>query len=351
VSEHGRIPADRLAGFARDSLLEAGWSVPDAELIAGALLESSLRGIDSHGVIALLAHYARAARDAADAPAATVVHDAGAATVLDGHGGLGLRTARRAVELAVGAARRHGVGAVAARNVGYLGALWWSVEPGARDGAVTLAMCTSEACVAPHGGREALHGTNPIAAAVPREPDPIVIDMRTNAFRMADYWASVASGAPLPAGGLIDTGGRPLISVARMDEAIYLPLAGAKGYALALLVDVLASGLAAGPVGRELDGSGSGVTAFFLALDPDAFGGTVAFADTVRRLADQVAATAPVDPAEPVRLPGERALAERERRLADGVPVNPQLFELLDEELTELGIGVPRPRLEGGIGG
>ena len=222
------------------------------------------------------------------------------------------------------------------RQVGYFGALWWSVSPAAEQGLVAISMTNAMAVVAPAGGREALHGTNPIAVAIPGDPDPVIVDMRTNVFRMADYWQSIASGAPLPPdSGLVRSDGSPVTDVAEIDDAVYLPLAGGKGYGLGIVVDVLTAALAGSPIGREVvwETERDDLAAFFLVLDPGFFGDPARFADGVRRLAEQARATLPVDEGSPVRLPGERGAAERGPRRRDGIPVDPTLWALLEERL------------------
>ena len=327
--------------FCTAVLVRAGYRREDADLCADSLVESSLRGIDSHGVTTLLPTFARSALEGSVDTGASpeVVSRRGAAAVVDGRRAPALATGQLAARTGAGLAREHGVGAVVAREVGYLGALWWLVEPQARDGLIALAACNSLACVAPHGGREALHGTNPIAVAVPQEPDPIVFDTRTNALRMADYWRSVSTGAVLPDGTLILPDGTPTAEAGDVDCAVYLPLAGARGYGLALVVDVLAPALAGGPIGREVD-SDNAASAFFLVLDPGAF--DAGFTDSVCRLADQAHMTAPLE-GTAVRLPGERGFAERRLRLESGIPVDPIIWRRMDEALAELGLAVPSP--------
>ena len=331
-------------------LVDAGMGDTDASACADLLTESSLRGVDSHGVVAQLAVYAEQARRGIGAPGCIpeVVQRRGAVSVVDGAGASGPRTARLAMETACDLAVDLGVGCVVARSVGYFGALWWSAHPAAERGLVGLATVNAMAFVAPHGGLEALHGTNPIAVAIPSEPHPIVHDMRTNTFRMADYWESVRTGGPLPAGALRSPDGSPVIDASALEaglwsSAVSLPLAAEKGYGLALVVDVLTAALAGTPIGREvtLEHEDDSLAAFFLAVDPAAFGPPDRFADGVHRLAEQAHATTPLEPETPVRLPGERSEAERGRRLREGIPVEPELWKRLGEHLEALGLSAP----------
>ncbi len=331
--------------YAVSVLRQAGHPDTDASLAADCLVESSLRGIDSHGIVTLLPIFATT--PAADGATPRLDVSTGPVCVVDGNGSLGLRTARFALEEASRRATQHGVGAVAARNVGYLGALWWSVYPAATRGLIALAAVNSMACVAPQGGREPLHGTNPIAAIVPCDPEPIVLDMRTNALRMADYWEAVRAGGALPEDTVLAPDGTPVTDPDQIESAVYLPAAGARGYGLAILVDVLTAALVGGPIGREVtaDSETEALSLFILALDPGAFGPRERFLASVQRLAEQAWAVAPLDPQTPVRLPGERAAAERRLRQKRGIPIDRGLWERHEASLAALGIHVPRPEL------
>ncbi len=344
------LGADSARGYAERVLAEAGFGTEDATICADLMVASSLRGIDSHGVVALLPMFAEHAKAGVgrEGTAPVVVDQQGAVAVVAGGGSSGPRTAQLAVEAATERARRLGVGVAVAREIGYFGALWWCVAPPAESGLIGVAACNAMAFVAPHGGREALHGTNPIAFAFPNEPEPLIVDMRTNTLRMGDVWRSAATGEPLPDGAVRLEDGTPVTDYAKLESvgwegAVSMPAAGVKGYGLALAVDLLSAGLAGTPIGREIawETEQQTLAAFFLVLDPAAFGPAERFSDAAARLSEQVHATTPIDPASPVRLPGERGAAERERRLAEGIPVDLVLWERMERRLEELGVEPP----------
>jgi LDH2 family malate/lactate/ureidoglycolate dehydrogenase len=176
----------------------------------------------------------------------------------------------------------------------------------------------------------------------------VIVDMRTNTLRMADVARSAATGEPLPEGAVRLEDGTPVTDFAKLESvgwegAVSLPAAGVMGYGLALAVDLLAAGLAGTPIGREIawETEQQELAAFFLVLDPAAFGPPDRFLDAVTRLSEQVHATTPLDLASPVRLPGERGAAERKRRLAEGIPVDLVLWERMERRLEELGVEPP----------
>ena len=338
------VSAAEATRYSTTVLEAAGYSSEDSSLCADAFVGSALRGIDSHGFVSLLPRYARVVLKGAVSSenSPRMLESAPGVAVVDGKGVPGLRAARFTLACAVERARAGGVGAAVLGNSSYLGALWWSVIPAAEAGMIGVGVVNGGPIVAPHAGREPLHGTNPIAVVVPRAPYPMVFDTRTSQLRMADYWHSRATGARLPPHGVLTGDGLPTDDPEDVEGGVFLPLAGAKGFGLALVVDVLAAALAGGGIGREVSlGDPTDLSVFFLALDPAGFGPRAVFADAVERLVAQVHETSPLDPSEPVRIPGERMAAERERRLAEGIPIGRAMFEAMEEELRSLGLQPP----------
>lgn len=349
MPEARHYAATELETFAVKVLRSAGADDVDARLCAESMLDASLRGIDSHGVVALLARYVADVRTAAGVMAEPQVAERGPVVRVFGNGALGPRTGRTAVDRAVAAARERGVGTAVGAGAGYLGALSWLVAGPAEAGLIVLATCNGMAFVAPFGGSTALHGTNPIAVGIPASPDPLVLDMRTNAFAMDDFHRALATGTPLPLGALRDADGKPVTEARSIlargwDGIVSEPLAGPRGFGLALVVDILTAGLAGGLIGHEVDAERErdGLSLFVLALDPSAFGPRHRFDATVQRLLDQIA-SAPASGPEPVRYPGERAAAERRRRLATGIPVETAHWERMLSDLAAVGIRPAEP--------
>jgi LDH2 family malate/lactate/ureidoglycolate dehydrogenase len=343
-AEPWRVAADDARAYCCSILGAVGFSTEDATTIADALVETSLRGVDTHGFVAILPAVVEEVVAGSVDPRArpTLVREHGATAVVDGCHASGFVASRVALARAVELAEAHGCSAVSVRNLGYTGALWWSVAPAAARGLVAATMFACDALVAPYGGKEPLHGTNPIAVAVPAHPVPIVVDMRLNQLRTADSVASARSGAPLPPDALLTTDGRVSRDPADLQTGVLLPLAGARGYALALVVDVMAAALAGGPIGREIphlaSGAPAGYSSFFLVLDPAAFAGAEVFAAAVASLVAQAESTAPIHPERPVRLPGARGASERAERLRVGIPVDRYAWTVHERALRSLGL-------------
>ena len=124
-----------------------------------------------------------------------------------------------------------------------------------------------------------------------------------------------------------------------------LPLGGLdlghKGFALALLVEALTSGLAGH--GRADGPKRWGGSVFVQLLDPDAFGGRAAFTRQMSHLAALCHDTPVAEGNPAVRLPGEGALARRARQVRDGVDLFPKALPQLKPYAERYGVALPEP--------
>ena len=189
----------------------------------------------------------------------------------------------------------------------------------AEAGLVGLMVANTPAAMAPAGGRRALLGTNPIACAFPMTgADPVVIDLSLSTVARGRIVQARARGEPIPEGWALDAAGAPTTDPEAALAGTLLPLGGAKGAALALMVEALAAGLTGARYAFEassfLDAEGGppATGQMLLAIDARATGGDLRHLDAL------FAAIA----AEPgVRLPGQRRRAARRRAEAEGIEV------------------------------
>ena len=92
------------------ALVEAGVPEDDADQVAAALVDTSLRGIDTHGLRLLPQYLDELATGVANAAACpTVVRDRGAGLLLDADGALGVLAGLAAARLAADRAKAFGV--------------------------------------------------------------------------------------------------------------------------------------------------------------------------------------------------------------------------------------------------
>ena len=300
------------------ALAQVGTPDANARLQVSLLLEAELRGHVSHGLLRLPRLIERIANGVADA--ATTGKQAWRGNLLDvdGQNGLGPVVAMAALDAVSERAREAGVAVAAIRDCNHLGMLAWYAEQIAARGQAVIGFTTSEALVHPWGGRQGMLGTNPIAIGVPAEPRPLVMDMATSIVSMGKVHDYANRGQPLPAGWALDADGDPTTDAAAAKAGSVAPFGGAKGYALGLAIELLVSSLAASAIGRDVVGTIDSANAcnkgdLFIVLQPHPAGGGIVsgFLETLRQ-------SASADPENPIRIPGERALARRDAALASG---------------------------------
>lgn len=295
-------------------LTAAGATAADADTVVTHLLDADAMGLRSHGVMRVPQYLAEIAAGELDPRGTPTVRvgKPGRASV-DGGGTFGQVVGMRMAAVAVELGRSTGVALVTGRRMGHTGRIGAYPEWIAESGLLGIAVCSGSPSghwVAPYGGRDGRLATNPIAFAYPAGADgPVVADFSTAATAEGVIRSLHHRGLRAPAGWLRDADGRPttdpgvLYSSAR---GAIQPLGGDLGYrgtALAVLVEVLATLLVGDAVDEERR-KGSDLT--IIAIEVDA-----GFADLAAGLGRHVRASAPIDPARPVLMPGDRERAAR----------------------------------------
>ena len=317
----------------------------DASCLASSLAQTSLWGIDSHG-IARLPHYLnRIVHGSILARPAIRIEQSGLATA-QAHGGRGhgIVVAHRANEAAMALAREAGVGAVGVSDSSHCGAIGLYTRAAARQGLIGMAYTHSDAIAAPFGGRQPYFGTNPISFAFPRQDgEPLCLDMATTSIPWNRVMNARRDGAELPAGVALDAEGRNVTDAERVRALS--PLGGDyghKGYGLAMMVELLCGPLNGnphgphiGPMYEQLDRPRE-LGAFFIVIDPARFAGGAALAAVAAGMAAELAE----QPGSP-RMPGDPELASQAQRQAAGIPVPPALKTEMAEWSARLGLAPP----------
>jgi len=240
-----RLTVGSAQQLAADLLAASGMDGPAATTTARCVVMADVWGIASHGLLRLPYYLERIA--AGGYPAAArlrTVRESGPVVALDGSGGLGHWQLWRAAELATLRAAEFGIAAVSVANSGHCGALGLYTIPGVEARLLTLAFSNGPAVMPPWGGSKPLLSTSPLAAGIPTRPRPTIIDLATSAVARGKIASYAERGEPLPAGWALDAGGQPTTDPRAALSGLLAPMGGAKGFALALLVEALAGGLA-----------------------------------------------------------------------------------------------------------
>jgi ureidoglycolate dehydrogenase (NAD+) len=325
------VPHDRLISFAATCLEKLGLASADARLVAETLVAANLRGVDSHGVVRL-PHYATRLRNGTvkAQPSITLRRTGPSAAVVEGDRGMGQLVAKRAMEEAIALAAQSGVGAVVARNSSHCGACAWFVEMAVRKGMIGIALTHTDSIMVPPGMKRIFLGSNPIAFGAPGAREPVIIDMSTTHAAWGKVLVARQEGKAIPPDWGVDAQGK---STTDAQQVVGLaPTGGHKGYALALMIEILCAQLAGVPFGRhvtkmygELE-KARNLGHFMLALDIARFTDKKAFGDQIAMLMQEIHDEGALAPGDPERL-------NSERRKREGI----EIPELTATELNALG--------------
>ena len=309
------------------ALIGAGAHSDVAAVQAQWLVEADLKGQSSHGLARLPVLVGRMRAGVLSPntePAMTWRTES--VLAVDGMRGFGPVVASKALTLGVSRARNAGVVLIVISNANHLGILSPYVERVALEGLVALAFTTSEALVHPWGGSLAMVGTNPVAMGVPAQPAPFVLDMATGQVSMGRIIHYDQTGQALEPGWAIDHDGRPTTDAHAARAGAITPFGGSKGFALGLAFEVLVGSLTQSALGRDVHGTLDDTEVcnkgdVFVVIDPAVVTGTAGGGDISRYLED-VRATPSTPESEGVRIPGDRAMKDKERRSRVGLDLS-----------------------------
>ncbi len=361
MSETRVFPIEVLRNFSAAVFRHFGVPEDDAELASRVLATSDLRGIESHGVARLHTYYDMLELGRINPrPNVRIVRESASTATVDGDNGLGLVVGPKANAIAMAKAAEAGSGWVSVRNTNHFGIAGYYVLQALERDLIGWAMTNSTKLVAPLWGAERMLGTNPIAIAFPGlEEPPIVIDLATCAAAYGKVEIALRAGERIPEGWAIDREGRVTTEPQKMiDGGAILPLGsdrergGHKGYALAMMVDVLSavlSGANWGPftppfaLRQEVPARsvGKGIGHFFGALRIDAFLDPLEFKRQIDDLVRTFRATKPAPGTSGPLIPGDPEREAERIRSVEGIPlVGPVVEELLD---VSRRTGIPFP--------
>jgi len=326
----GILSVEAAHALVAGTLIRCNTAPSNAALVADALVGAELTGQAGHGLRRVPSYGAQAASGKVDGHAvASAKRTRPGVLTVDAANGFAYPALALALEALPEMARAQGIAVAGVRRSHHAGVTGLFVEELARRGLVAMMLVNTPAAIAPWGGARALFGTNPIAFAAPVPgAEPIVIDLSVSRVARGNIMAAGQRGEPIPEGWALDSGGRPTTDPAAALSGTMVPMAEAKGAALALMVELLAAGLTGANYAGDAssfftaDGPPPGTGQFLMVLDPGAM-----FPGALERIGALAAA---VEGEADARLPGRRRQALRARISAEGIALDAGLAAEID---------------------
>ncbi len=326
--------------------VRAGVSASDAELFSRALVDADVQGTSTHGVSRLNIYLKRIGLGLID-PAAELKIDRshGSVLALDAGNGLGQVQATKALDLLLPLARENGVASATLRNSQHFGALSYYCNRAADAGMILLAMTNCEPAMSPTGGYAPFFGTNPIAASFPTDLGfPVKIDLATSIVARGNIIAANKKKQAIPEGWALDKQGQPTTDAAEALAGTVQTMAGHKGYALALMVELFSSVLSGAAIGsdigsmyKDLDRK-QDVGHFFCLFDISAFMDPAEFSTRIDTTVERLKASQRRPGVEEILIPGERSSRAAAQSEAEGILLGDDTLAELEHWCQHFGV-------------
>jgi (2R)-3-sulfolactate dehydrogenase (NADP+) len=316
------LTLDAAVRFVTREFQKRGVSRPNALAVAKALVAAEADGLKGHGLqrVPTYLGMAKAGKAKGDAKPAVTRPKPGLLLV-DAKDGFAYPAIDLALKKLAPLSVKQGIAAAAITNSNHCGVAGHHVEKLAEQGLVAMMFANTPAAMAPAGGRTAVFGTNPIAFAAPLAGRaPAVVDLSLSKVARGNLVAAKQKGEAIPDDWALDPDGNPTTDPARGIAGTMLPLGGAKGAALAFVVEALAAAVVGSNLAFEassfLDDKGGPPRTgqLILAIDPAGFGHG--------RFAERMAALAKaIESQNGARLSGMRRMALRGKAAQEGIVV------------------------------
>ncbi len=328
-----KIPFEQLKSTAKKAFLNIGLTEEQAETCAHIHASSSADGVESHGMnrIPRFAEYvAKGWINLKGSP--QLIKARGAAENYDGQLGIGITNALFCSQRAMKLADEHGIGLVALKNTTHWmrgGTYAWKM---AEAGYIGISWINTESCMPMWGSDTKSVGNNPFCIAIPREDGQIVVDMAMSQYAYGKLGVYRLAGKKLPYPGGFDKDGKLTSDPGEIEDSMrILPTGYWKGSSLAIALDIAAAAISNGLCGSDMDdnnnGSCTGCSQIFIAIDPCMFGEKGEIQAMMNRRVERADSAHPIDPKHPVKCPGESTIERRKASMRDGVTVDENIWE------------------------
>ena len=341
------IPAEKLIAFGEGVFQKASVPRKDAKKVAEILVEANLRGVDTHGIYLANLYVRRLQKGLINPnPRFHFEKKRGGVGILDADFSLGqlstLEAARKAVEMA----QESGIGLVVVKNSNHFGAAAYYAEYCAKRDCIGLVVSDGECDVIPFGGREKFLGTNPFCCCIPAGTYPwFCMDMATSEVAFGKVRAAAEAGKSIPPNWAVDRNGNPVIDATQAYAVV--PMSGAKGYAIGLMIEILSSRLTGMPYGAHIvrkfdDWENRAFMGHYVqAIDISAFCPVDEFKKRMDELFSELKKQPKAPGVDEILIPGEPEWRTKSRREKEGCPIREEDVSLLRQLGQEVGIPFP----------
>jgi len=346
-----RVTSQDLTAFCIKAMRLSGLNAEDARLTAEVLVATDTLGTFTHGTRQLrnLIKNVRSGRLSATARE-EIAAEGPAWAIVDAHYAMPPAVSYRSMELAMRKAKACGIAYVGVKHSSHYGAAGFYANLAAQHDMFGMSMCNVDPCMTVPGAKGKVLGTNPIAYAAPAGAEkPVYLDIATSAVAATKIFAAQALGKQIPDTWLVDEDGVPTTDPSQYPrKGAQLPMAGHKGYGLAVMVEILTAVLTGAAIMSEvkswvLDVAGpTNEGHAFIAIDITQMMPLGDFKGRMDGMIREIKAAPLANGADRIYLPGEIELEKRAVALVEGIALPPDVVASLRGLAEDVGLVADR---------
>lgn len=347
-----RVPFEDLKNFCKEAYRKAGVPEAEAEIVAGLLVRSDLRGVETHGVTRLPIYIQRLQKGYVRKECKiTVVKEKGPTVFLEAHGSMGHVVAYKSMEKAIQKAEEHGLGWVSVKDSGHFGVAGLFPMMALEKDFIGHIVSNTAPMMFPWGGKERIIGNNPLAYALPADQYlPVVLDFSLSVVSSGKLILCRKKGEKISLGWAVDKEGVPTEDPYEGYEGggSLAPVGGHKGYGLVLVHEMLTAVLTGGrwtkrikSLYEEDPSKIQGTCHSFMVIDPDCFIGRDQFKKEMDAYIKSIKESAKAKRVEEILVPGEPEYRTEVKFLKEGIPLPPNTVKELSALARMLRISHP----------
>ena len=301
--------------------------------VVNCLIESSLRGVDTHG-IRLLPHYLKVIDTGRIniKPNIKIKTTNKTTAILDADHTYGHYACELGVQKAIKMASKNGSGFVVIKNSTHNSAgAFYSLQP-ANKGMIGISFAHSTQGMIPTNSKEKFFGTNAFSISFPcKNEDPICLDMATTQISWNKVLNYLSQGKILEGNFAVDKKGNQTNN----PKLAYglLPTGMHKGFGLGMLVEMFCALLSNGPYGPDLTdmfeekslSKRRNLSQFVGAINISDFINLNKFKERSREMVNRVRKLKSIN-SHRVMVAGDPEKLTKKKRLKEGIPLNKELI-------------------------
>lgn len=329
------VTKEKLKDLIITKLHKAGLHLDHAEIVADVLVFADARGVHSHGAIRVEYYCERISKGGININPNFTIEKTGPSTaVFNGDNGTGHVAAKKAMDEAIVIAKEMGMAIVGVKKISHSGALSYFVQQAAKEEMIGLSFCQADPMAVPYGGTQPYYGTNPIAFAAPgKDGKMITFDMATTVKAWGKILDARSKNEPIPDTWAVDHQGNSTVDPFQVNGL--LPIAGAKGFGLAMMVDILSGILLGLPFGNRVTplygdlSQGRDLGQLHIVINPSFFTDLEIFKQNITQTMDDLNNMKAAPGFDQVLYPGQGSMLRQMESEQNGIEIVDEVYNYL----------------------